>query len=83
MLREAFRIHLVSCAVATYPTIRRQVSVPECEISGAVYVADLDVFSWFRLGDRHRVGGASTGNCDQGRRRILDGGGRSLLAFSI
>jgi len=28
---------------------------------------DLDVFSGFRLGDDDSVGGARTGNCDQGR----------------
>jgi hypothetical protein len=35
------------------------------EVASAVDVANLDVFSRFRLGDND--GGARTGNCDQGR----------------
>ncbi|ESZ10582.1 hypothetical protein X735_28340 [Mesorhizobium sp. L2C085B000] len=37
------------------------------EVARAVNVANLDVFSRFRLGDDDGVGGARTGNCDQGR----------------
>jgi hypothetical protein len=45
--------------------------LPRCagdvEVARAVDVADLDVFSRFRLGDDDGVGGARPGNCDQGR----------------
>ena len=35
--------------------------------AGAVYVADANVLDRLRLGDDDRVGGARTGDCDQGR----------------